>query len=422
MNIAALSRSKTLFLVGLTMSSVMPVVAYAQATASSVSGDGLDAVNIHAKTDGPTFQTEAKARLAQGPLASDPRLDVKVTLHKQRATVADVLEALSKTTHVELTTTGAELPYAPLFIFTDAKPLRDVLDGMAHLRDWEWVRRQDKTLELHQRPRFDRWDGVRPNTEAQAEQYRQGRQFLSQLSYCPPAVRNALTDPHQSGVAFSSLPPEMQKAVESMLIAGSPSLTALSHTSVPAPEDSTVRLQMEGRQEWGNEYLVDVFDGHTGVGLNFPMFNDPDENTDQVVPVSSLPVTQWYASARDAASRKEIAKDDARLKRLQVPVTLDLQDVPLTVCLRTLGAATGLSFAADLSSDRTTDKGSSAVRKSVTVSQKPLMDTLDRLAALYVQTWSQTESGMIVFHPAPEQPAPNKPVPNKPATGVAAKS
>lgn len=391
------------------MLSSLPVVAWAQAATSSALSDGLSAASLHAKKDGLTFRTGAKARLAQDPLANDPRLDVKVTLHKQRATVADVLEALRKTTHINLTTTGVEIPYAPLFVFADAKPLRDVLEGVAHVRDWEWVRRQDKTLELRQRPRLDRWDGVRPHTEDQAEQYRQGRQVLAQFSSCSPALQNALTDMHQNGVAFSSLPPEMQKAVESMLVAGSASLTALSHTNVPAPENSTVRLQLGGRQEWGNVYHVEVSDGHTDVGLEVPVFNDPDENTDQIVPVSALPVTQWYASAQDAASRKDLAKDDVRLKRLQVPVTLDLQDVPLTVCLRTLGAATGLSFAADLSSDRTTGKGSGAVHKSVTVSRKPLMGTLDQLAALYAQTWSQAKSGMIVFHPAPEQPAPDKP-------------
>ncbi len=389
-------------LFSLALLSFLPVVASAQA-APSASGSGLNPAGARAKTDS---LTPRKAADVKDPLADDPRLDVKVTLHKQSTTIADVLEALSKTTHVRLAVAGSEVIHASLCIFADNAPLRDVLDGMAHLQDLEWVRRQDKTLELHPRPRRSQWDGVRPNTEAQAEQYRQGRQFLSQLSDCTPAMRATLTDMHQNGVAFSSLPSRMQKTVESMLMAATPSLTAHFPVNVPAPENSTIRLQQTSHQDWGNGYSVDVFDGHTGVGLTFPMFNDPANNTDEIVPASEIMrQTPWYGAAQDAASRQEIAQTPARFQRLQAPVTLDLHDVSLAACLEALASKTGLSFAADTNKTWTPQKGWVTVHHSASARQKPLMAVLDQLAALYGQTWGQTKSGMIVFHQAPEKPA-----------------
>jgi len=396
-----LSRSRTLLVLSLAVFYSLPVAAGAQAF--SISSNSLNPAGIHVKDNRLTLQKEGNAK---DPLVGDVHLDVKVTLHKQEATVADVLEALSKTTHVKLTVAGSEVIHSSLCLFADNTPLRDVLDGMAHLQDLEWVRRQDKSLELHPRPRRNQWDGVRPNTEAQAEQYRQGRQFLSQLSDCTPAMQNALKDMHQNGVTFGSLPSEMQKTVESMLIAATPSLTAHFPVNVPAPENSTIRLQQTSHQDWGNGYSVDVFDGHTYVGLNFPMFDDPNENTDEIVPASEIMrQTPWYGAAQDAASRQEIAKDNVRLKRLQVPVTLDLHDVPLAACLEALASKTGLSFAANTNKTWTTQKGWVTVHKSAAANGKPLMAVLDQLAALYGQTWGQTKSGMIVFHMAPERPA-----------------
>jgi len=402
MKTTKLNRSKISFLLSLVVFCSLPGVALAQATYNA-SGEGLSPTSIRAKNDGLTLRKEVNAK---DPLVGDVRLDVKVTLHKQEATVADVLEALSKTSHVKLTAAGSEVVHASLCLFADDAPLRNVLDGIAHLQDLEWVRRQDKTLELHPRPRRNQWDGVRPDTEAQAEQYRQGRQFFSQLSSCTPAMRTTLTDIHQNGVAFGSLPAEMQKAVESMLIAVTPSLTARGQTHVPSLEDSTIRLQQSSHQDWGNSYLVDVYDGHTWIGIDFPMFSDPNENTDQIAPLSEvMKTTPWYGSAQDAASRQEIAKDEGRLKRLQVPVTFDLHDVPLAACLEALASKTGLSFAAATNKTWTTQKGWVTVHKSAAADGKSLMAVLDQLAAFYGQTWGQTKSGMIVFHMAPERPA-----------------
>ena len=413
MRIMKSSRSKT-FLSSLVLLSFLPVAALAQA-ASSASGSGLTPAGTRAKNNNLPSR---KAANAKDPLADDPRLDVKVTLHKSDSTVIATLEALSEATHVKLTAAGNEVVNSPLCLFAGNMALRDVLDGIAHVQDLEWVRRPDKTLELHPRPRRSQWDGVRPNTEAQAEQYRQGRQFLSQLSNCTPAMQAALKDMHQNGVAFSSLPPEMQKTVESMLLAATPRLTALAQCTCPRRKTARSACSRAVIRIGGTAISVDVFDGHTGVGLPFTMFNDPNENTDEIVPVSEMMrQTPWYGAAQDAASRQEIAQDPARLQRLQAPVTFDLHDVSLVACLEALASQTGLGFAAATSKAWTPQKGWVTVHKSAAADGKPLMAVLDQLAALYGQTWGQTKSGMIVFHLAPEKPAPDKP-----ASGETAKA
>ena len=328
-----------------------------------------------------------------------------MTLHKQNAAVAEVLEDLSKTLHIKFAVEDTETAQTHVCVFTDNTTLRDVLDGIVHLHDWQWVRRQDKTLELRPSPHPYQWDILLPHTEAQAEQFRQGRQFLSELPNCTPAMWAALTDGNQNGVSFNSLPAEMQKTVASMLTAGTIDLAANGRPAAPSLEDSAIRLQQGPHQDWGKSYYVDVFDGHRGVGLSFRVFNDPNQNADEIVPIAqALNAPIWHGAAQDAASRQEIAQDDARLKRLQVPVTVDLHDVPLYACLRTLAASTGISFAADTNKTLTPKLEWVTVNKSVAANGKSLMGVLDQLAALYGQTWGQTKSGMILFHPAPEKP------------------
>ena len=395
----------------------LPIIVSAQGVASAL-GNNTPPAGIRAKNDGLALQKEANASSANDPLVGDARLDVKVTCHKPEVTMAEALKTLGEKAHVKLTITGSEISSSSLCLFADNMALRDVLDGIAHVQDLEWVRRPDKTLELHPRPRRNQWDSVRPSTEAQAEQYRQGRQFFSQLSSCTPAMQATLTDMHQNGAAFGSLPAEMQKTVESMLIAVTPSLTAHGQTHVPSLEDSTIRLQQSSHQDWGNSYLVDVYDGNTWVGIDFPMFSDPNDNMDETAPLSEvMKTTPWYGAAQDAASHQEIAKDDVRFKRLQVPVTFDLHDVSLAASLDALMSKTGLGFAADTNKTLTPQKGWVTVYKSAAADGKPLMAVLDQLAALYGQTWGQTKSGMIVFHLAPDKPAPDKP-----ASGEAAKA
>ena len=411
------NRNEPLSVLGLAVLFSLPIVASAQGFLSA-SGGSPPPADIHAKNDGLTLRKEANARSTKDPLTGDARLDVKVTFRKPEVTMAEALKALGEKAHIKLTITGSEISSSSLCLFADDTPLRDVLDGIAHVQDLEWVRRPDKTLELHPRPYLNQWGGVRPNTEAQAEQYRQGRQFFSQLSSCTPAIRATLTDMHQNGVAFGSLPAEVQKTVESMLVAVTPSLTARGQTHVPSLEDSTIRLQQSSHQDWGNSYLVDVYNGHTWIGIDFPMFSDPNDNTDEIAPLSEvMKTTPWYGAAQDAASRQEIVRNPAHFQRLQVPVTFDLHDVSLASCLDVLASKTGLGFAADTSKTWTPQEGSVTVHKSVATDGKPLMAVLDQLAALYGQTWGQTKSGMIVFHLAPDKPAPDKP-----ASGEAAKA
>ena len=291
--------------------------------AASQPADSMKPAGVFVRTDSLRLQKEDRSRVVQYPFAGDPRLDVKVTLHEKDATVTDALKALSKATHVEMTAVGSSLPTTHFCVFAADTPLRNVLDGMAHLHGWEWKALKDKSLELCTRPRANQWAGLRPNTEAQAEQYAQGRQFLSQFATCPPALQSALTDMHHNGIPFSSLPPEMQQTVQNMLTAAAPGQTVNFpgniHIPTPAAENSTIRLQGGGGdQEWGSEYYVSVFDGHTGVLLDFPKFNDPNEDTDEVVPASALQSVRWYGASEDAASRQTTAKEDTRL---HVPVT-----------------------------------------------------------------------------------------------------
>lgn len=379
--------------------------ALAQSTPMTL-GSSLNPTTARVKNNSLAFSNGSDANSAKDPLAGDARLDVKVTFRKPEVSLAEALRTLGKKAHIELVTTGSEVSNSSLCLFADDTALRDVLNGIAHVQDLEWVRHSDKTLELRPRLRLSQWDGVRPNTEAQAEQYRQGRQFFSQLSSCTPTMQATLTDMHQGGVAFGSLPPEMQKAVESMLVTVTPSLTARGRMHVPSLEDSTIRLQQSSHQDWGSSYLVDVYDGHTWIGIDFPVFSDPNMNTDQVVPVADvMNLAPWSGASQDAASRQEITRDPARLKRLQVPVAFDLHDVSLAACLEALASKTGLGFAADAGKTWVPQQGWVTPHKSAVADGKPLVAVLDQLAALYGQTWGQAKGGLIVFHPASEKPA-----------------
>ncbi|HZP82198.1 MAG TPA: hypothetical protein VFB21_11205 [Chthonomonadaceae bacterium] len=338
----------------------------------------------------------SKGSANSNPLENDPRLNVRVTVARKRITVADALRELRVRTSVKLEAEGNEVVPAFLALGYQSVPLKDILDSIAATHDWMWKRRKDGVLVLQERNRSRILDFLRPHTEAQAEVYQKGREFLDQLSKQPPEFQQAIMKqpPESNGIPFNSLPPNLQNTVRGMLDAHLQFADEINlpirfaKESVPS---SVIRFDVHNPQEGFTAYDVTLFDGTTSQSMSFCIFTDSDEGY-QIVPTSQLPKsTIWYGAQEDAASRREAVASDPRLKQ---KVTMEIQRADIGEVLRLLAQAANIDFAAQ-------HPGLNATRHSFACKQMPLKDVLDRIAALFHYTWGRRKSGVFMFHIAP---------------------
>ncbi len=105
--------------------------------------------------------------------------------------------------------------------------------------------------------------------------------------------------------------------------------------------------------------------------------------------------TVWYGAQEDETSRKEGLTTDSRLNQ---KITLDVHSETVMDALFQLASVVPLNYAAEAPAFV------SARKRSFVLKDVPLKDVLDRLAALYGYTWGYKQSGVFLFHTAPEKP------------------
>ncbi len=333
------------------------------------------------------------------PLDNDPRLRIKVTLKRRLTRVAEALRELSIRTKVKLEAEGNEVRPARLsFSYKDIS-LKDILDSIAAVHNWEWERRKGGILILRERDNTALQNALRPHSQAQAEIYRKGREFVNLLSKQSQELQNSLWAhpmrgfPLPNGIGFGELPTPMQQVLRDMLAARREELAEQGldggHLS-PEALDGT-RLWMETYPGEGvTSYHLMVFDERGGCGINFNVFSDPNESS-QVVPESS-PI--WYGASEDTTSQEQASNDP----RLNQRVTLDVRSETILDALRELAPQVPLNFAAEVSVY-------DPIKRSFVCKEKPLKAVLDKLAMLYHYTWGYRKSGIFMFHLAPDKSA-----------------
>ncbi len=343
-------------------------------------------------------------------LETDPRLNVRVSLKREATTQDEAVSALGRMTKIRMRVEkDNEGPAGMSFRFQNV-PLKHVLDGIAAVYGWVWVRKEGVWI-LQPNHALDH-DSLRPHTRAQAEIFRGGRELLKELDKQPAQFLARLFSrdiPLQpEGLAFGELPAGVQRPVSAMLAANRRDRASQGDNYTP-PLDDNCRVSLEKSVDQDfTHYTVNVSNNEAGASFSFCIFNDPAENTDQVVHYQDMPTSADFEFDKDdAASRLAALDADPRLKQR---FSLRMRYATLSDALHALAPRAGFDFAAFYQ-----DSGANVPeRKSFTFVNLPLAAILDRLAALYgrtsafhgrqAHTWGERTSGVIIFHLGPEDP------------------
>lgn len=331
-----------------------------------------------------------------GALENDARLLKKVTISRKKTTVAQALGALTRLTKVKMQPGEKEVALTELSFHYRATPLKDILESMALLRNWEWKRVQNVLL-LREHHNPHQLDVFRPHSELQAAQSQKVREFIEQLKQLPPALQMSIQtvrEEGRSGILFRSLPEGMQHTLQQALEFRLQERTTMGRPSIDISpdnlEDAYVYLQIN-QQEAFTGYSVTISTDRHDMGLSTTVFKDPREGY-HIVPALELTSTLWFGAEEDEKSRQEALMKDPRLS---TKITLRLRSVTLPTALKELAEQTGISFVAEGDSMR------GALKRSFFYENMPLSGVLDHLAAQYRYTWGWTKGGIFLFHAAP---------------------
>ena len=163
----------------------------------------------HDRKPVPSRQADLDARMDKGlMLDTDPRLKQKVTLRADNVALPKVLGQLSDTAHVSLIAVADSLQGKKLTVAFVDKPLRDVLDALSALGDYEWVGRKTGTFVLRAAP-------PKPVDAEQEALFKWGKDLRGAFAGLTPEQKQALSVPY--GTPLSALPADMQSAMQGAL-------------------------------------------------------------------------------------------------------------------------------------------------------------------------------------------------------------
>jgi hypothetical protein len=341
-------------------------------------------------------------------LNDDKRLDISVTVRQKAETVSAFLERLSKLTGVSLRTTDSEIAMTLVSYRYRKAALRDILESLAAINALRWKYDQNRTWMLV--PSSHEMDILRPHTDSEAELYRLGRQFLEQFRALPADVQRAMwhdrsdTSRKAASIPLAGLPASMQGTVDAMVDASN-AIHREWNEPVGFDPKGNSRLSVSFDGMLHGEYVsYNVNLGRTGLGgmgMNFNVFPDPNEDY-HIVPRAQMHGTRaWMPEKEDAKSRGASLRDS----RMLVKTSLSSEDALFPLVMQGLAVAKDLDYLLPVHGGLQFLKG-----MTFRFTEMPLSEVLDGLCALnghkvagteYGYCWGRRESGIVIFHCVP---------------------
>ena len=252
-----------------------------------------------------------------------PRLRVPVTLAQSRVTIDDLLRGLSDSMGVPLHTDGIQ--GTRVAVRWQHLPLRDALDGLAHIGEWEWVRDTNRELTLRARYNPHRNDMSRPRTQAQADEQQAGREFLKQFADLPADMQRDLQAHHADGargIPFSRLPEGVKQTLRDGYAAHQQHDMELMHRpprlSLAEVEQSSLFVALDHNTRADSVMISFDYQGagrNAGEALQGKVFNDLREQHYEMVsrkPGENVGMT--HPERDDANLRLDALQSDPRMK------------------------------------------------------------------------------------------------------------
>lgn len=179
-------------------------------------GIGLHAPNSFAQGNATTTTGAKPATDKPNLLERDGRLSKRITIvADEDSTVGKVLRALTVAGPVRLKL-GEELEGMrnhPIRVRFEDIPLRDAMDAIATLHQFQWERLGSDQYVLRHRKNF--LDGFLPTDPVRIEQAAMGKRIFAEFERLTLGQKEALTTP-ESMVSLSELPPAMQEQIRAL--------------------------------------------------------------------------------------------------------------------------------------------------------------------------------------------------------------
>ncbi len=321
----------------------------------------------------------------------DKRLSALVSLQHPGTTVGSLLKILTRDTRVKLLTEGvsSEMESAPIALYFDKRPLREVMEGIVALNLAQWKQNDDKTYTLY--GSSNEYSIYLPRNQWQKERNEIGKRFAENLARLSPEDQAKIAGWNNgewlplSGLP-ASLQPSLQQIGESKIREG-----AALKLSLPFDQKSLGSAGVRVTRKPGGRGLVvySLSYGLPNVGsMGFSVNNYEDllANKEQSTRMYN-PRTRPVISPANAVSKPDTW--DARLDKM---IELNAGSVTMERALRLLSQKSGLSMVTESSrlipSRMTVNYGTLSVREA-----------LDRLAMTTATALHRSVSWEWEFRP-----------------------
>jgi hypothetical protein len=360
--------------------------------------------------------------LAANNLDSDTRLNTLVSLSSGKMTMADTVRKLRVLAKVPLEIEGRQAgDYSIAFYFKDGR-LADVLDSLAAVRDFTWMKTSSGQWVLWE-PYNPRIWKIWPNNfmPEQIEIEGLGNQFLRLFRQLPKPVQTRLSDTKGAGIEFQELPVPMQKNIRAMMDLGEQAAVKRWNTDPKLQADPRIKGHVfhVAYFAYGPETKV-IFrpkkeEMHTemmpwhSISVTGSISSDAEdaslqgkktsrmvgffEYADNIVTSTAAPILLDHTEEDLASHQMAIAKD-ARMRR---KYTLEIQNATFSEALLKLSALTHINFAAEFW-NWNWETQSEGENRLISLREITLQEILDRLALEYHYSWSWRPSGVYVWH------------------------
>lgn len=312
-----------------------------------------------------------------GMLDAESKLRIKVWLTASDSTIERALtELMARTTpltHLKLQA-QASVQQIPISCYVAGMPLRDVLDGLTAFSALQWRRTGEAGLLLA----ISALDPTSQFRQPRTAYY--GMRVVHEVEKHPAELREQLK---QGLVRLSSLPPEVQRAVQALLKVRADEPRGRNRTQLELPVDpnnTDVTLESEsygGETQYRLRIAGDQPVDDRSYSFNVRVFF----SADQAAEYRPDPRIDTDMSDQGAAIRKD--------PRFALPVTLNLHEATLSETLKTLFAATHVSLLAAGTEH--------PLRADVVCKQLSLSEALDRICAAYGYRWDRRDSGIVTL-------------------------
>ena len=393
---------------------LLPAFAQAQDASATASRNTSDPVSASALS---TRQQAMPAAKTTSGSDNDRRLYTPVTLKRANVRLDEALAMLNGFSTLKLRTLDQEIAGQRIAATCKDAPMRNVLDSLARLNRWEWVRKDRDTLLLRSRYDPTYYDAGRPHTPEESEVSRIGKQFAAQFSQLSPEMQQAMSrDAHSregnNSLPYSSLPASMQNTLQSLLSAENQRMASTSHSPYINGDDlgsCSIRLEITST-DGVTRYNVKFDKPQTGSqAAAFSVFHAPRDQGERIVPVEALTPNVYNPMREDADARLSLLATDARLN---LPVTLQLDKATFAEALTALAKEAHINIVARDSS--------SPAKILLHFAAIPLKDVLERYVQAYrplrantfLYSWTESKGGVFVFHIVPAPIEQNKTVTN----------